>query len=81
MREVPVVSVNIHVDDVFDTHPIGIYGKTYEGMKKAVVKLIKDKELRDKMGKEAKQYAFAEHSTDNIKKIIRIMEGSNINKL
>jgi glycosyltransferase involved in cell wall biosynthesis len=74
MRGVPVVSVSIYADGIFDAHQVGICGETYEGMKKAVVKLITNKRLREKMGRMAKQYAFKEHSIDNINKIIHLME-------
>ena len=66
----PVVILSVNNDDNFDNQRIGIFGKSYEGLKAGVVKLVKDKELRDRMGNDAQKYAFAHHSVDNAKHII-----------
>ena len=70
MRKVPVVSLNVNTDDNFDNQKIGIFGKSYEGLKAGVEKLIKDKVLRERMGCDAQKYAFEHHTVGNAKHII-----------
>lgn len=74
MRQVPVVSISVNTDEVLDGVNTGIYGGTYEGMKAAVKNLINDNVFRNTMGQNAQAYAFENHSTVNVNKIIKLIE-------
>jgi glycosyltransferase involved in cell wall biosynthesis len=74
MRQVPVISVSVNTDGVLDGKTTGIYGGDYEGMKEAVVKLIKNSSLRNSIGQRAQAYAFEKHSTKNVQKLIELVE-------
>lgn len=73
MRKVPVVSLHVNPDRVFDKHSIGFFSGTYEKMLEGVVELIKNPALRDEMGERAQVYAFERHSEKNIANLIEIL--------
>jgi len=74
MRKVPVVSLNINTDGIFDNKQLGFYSETYEKMVEDVVSLIENADLRTKMGKCAQQYAYAQHSLKNAEKLISLLQ-------
>ena len=76
MRRVPVVTSGVDVDGILGKGDIGFRGNNFQEMKEFVLRLIQDSALRERMGKQAQDYAFREHSTSNIDKLVSIIEGS-----
>ena len=72
MREMPVVSLNVNPDRIFDKQPIGFHAKTAENLIKKVKILIHDQELRYSMGGNAKRYAFQNHSLKNVDMLLNL---------
>ena len=74
MRKVPVVSLHVNPDGVFERHKIGFFAGTYEKMLQRVVELIKNPALRDEMGERARAYAFEKHSEKNIAGLVQLLK-------
>lgn len=74
MRKVPVVSLQVNPDRIFDNEEIGFHSRTYETLKKDVRRLIRNPGLREEMGTKAQTYAFSMHSQKNAQKIIEIFD-------
>jgi glycosyltransferase involved in cell wall biosynthesis len=74
MRRVPVVSLHVNPDRVFDTHEIGFYCETYERLINNVRHLIENERLREKMGNEAQRYAFERHSMRNAQTLMQLFD-------
>ncbi len=74
MRQMPVVSLSVNPDGVFDNHPVGFHAKTAENLTKTVKMLIDDDEKRATMGKAAARYAQQHHSLQNIKTLLDLMK-------
>lgn len=75
MNYVPVVSLNSDPDDVIYENKLGFHSKTFEQMVKDVKILLKDKELRKEMGRNARHYVEREHNIDNlINKYINVLD-------
>jgi len=74
MREVPVISLHVNPDNLFNRFEIGYHSKTYEKMLAQVKDLIKDNEKRKQLGRNAKNYALKYHSLENIKMLIQLMD-------
>ncbi len=76
MRSVPVISLNVNPDNIFDRHKIGFYAGSYTKMLEKVNTLIEDKNLCELMGKKAKMYAFQNHSMNNISNVLSTLKAS-----
>lgn len=74
LREVPVVSLAIDPDDIIKDNRIGFHSRNFEQMVKDVDLLISDQNLREEMGKRAKEYAIKNFSLDNINRIIELIQ-------
>jgi glycosyltransferase involved in cell wall biosynthesis len=74
MRNVPVVSSNVDPDDILKRYKIGFHSVTFDQMVNDVETLVKNRPLREEMGERAQKYAFENHSTENIKKIISLID-------
>lgn len=74
MREVPVVSLNVNPDQVFDkqSHSIGFHTETYEKLVEKVKTLIHDQKMRTSMGQDAKEYALKTHSLNNVDTLLSL---------
>jgi glycosyltransferase involved in cell wall biosynthesis len=57
LRGVPVVSLSVNPDRIFDSRSIGVCAGNYERLKEGVVELIEKKSLREKMGEQGRKYA------------------------
>lgn len=75
MRRVPVVSLTINPDNVFESNEIGFCSNTFDGLKDNTLMLIENDELRRKMGGCAQEYAFRIHSDKNAANLLSILEG------
>ena len=66
MRETPVIALNFDPDNLIKKNKIGFHSGTFQQMVKDVRYLIKNDNIRNEMGKRARQYAIENH---NIKRI------------
>jgi glycosyltransferase involved in cell wall biosynthesis len=66
MRQVPVVSLNADPDNILVREGLGFNSITFERLSQDVKLLIENRELREKMGKRAQQYAHENHSVDKM---------------
>lgn len=73
LRKVPVVSLNVNPDGVFDDRQVGFYAGTYEKLLEQVLELIRNPALREQMGENAAAYARKMHSEDNALRLIEIL--------
>lgn len=74
MRRVPVVSLAVNPDGIFNSNNVGILSGTYEKMLEDVNTLIQDSELRSLIGHEAQEYAFEHHSEKGVEKLAQILD-------
>lgn len=74
MHKVPVVSVSVNTDGVFDTEEVGFCVGTYEYLRNAVKRLINDVDLRVTMGELSQSHAFKHYSMTNTDELISIMQ-------
>jgi len=76
MRQVPVVSLAVNPDGVFDNSDIGFYSNdSYDKLCEQVKLLIEDTNLRKEMGKNAQKFAFENYSADvHVPRLIEIFE-------
>lgn len=74
MRQVPVISLNVNPDNVFDEHRVGYCAGTYAQLKQNILDLIDQPDVRQRMGIAAQEYAFSTYSMNNIEKIAEILE-------
>jgi glycosyltransferase involved in cell wall biosynthesis len=65
MRAVPVVSLNVNPDAVFDRHPVGFHAGNEERLAQQVRRLIEDPAMRLEYGRRAREYALEHHSMKN----------------
>jgi glycosyltransferase involved in cell wall biosynthesis len=68
LREVPVVSLNSDPDRLLSVGGLGFCSGNFEKLCHDVLQLIKDRELREIVGRKARQYACEHHSIDKIGK-------------
>jgi glycosyltransferase involved in cell wall biosynthesis len=66
MRQVPVVSLNADPDNTLVREGLGFNSHTFERLSRDVKLLIENRELREKMGKKARQYAHENHSVEKM---------------
>ena len=73
LRKVPVLSLSVNPDGVFDQKEVGICSDTYEELRDNLIKLLRDEELRNTMGDKAQIYAKDEHSFENMGKLTSLI--------
>jgi len=66
MHYVPVVSLNADPDELLCENGLGVCSNRFEQMVEDVKILLKDEQLRQKMGKNSRQYVEREHDISNI---------------
>ena len=74
MRKVPVISLQVDPDNIIKDKGLGFCSGRFQQLVKDTKKLIEDSELRQKMGNNARAYAIANHSLNNIDKVLEIIE-------
>ncbi len=74
MREVPVISLHCDPDNLLSRHNIGYLAGSYDKMKELTLELITNASKRIHMGKNAKSYAFKQHSLKNTKSLMDIID-------
>ncbi len=76
LHEVPVLSLAVNPDGVFDSRSIGICAGSYEALKRCLVELVRDPERRDAMGAAARRHAEACHADPaNLARLAAIVTG------
>ncbi len=73
MRKVPVLSLNINTDGIFDSKKLGIYSGNIKDLSKNLIELTENTKLRNDMGEYAQDYAYQNHSTNNVNKITSLL--------
>lgn len=74
LREVPVLSLSVNPDGLFDRFELGVCaGGDYQALKSGLLALIGDAERRRRMGFVAKEYAERNHGEGNIRTLISLL--------
>jgi glycosyltransferase involved in cell wall biosynthesis len=74
IREVPVLSLLVNPDKVFDTQGLGVCADgSYEKLLSALIDLINDPEKIRRMGAAARNYALEYHGEKNISALISLL--------
>lgn len=73
MHQVPVVSLNVNPDGVFEKYRIGKFAGNIDNLCHEVQVLIDDDESREQMGVRAREYAINFHSTENASKLVGVI--------
>lgn len=73
LRKVPVLTLTVNPDGIFNDQSVGICSDTYDKLKDNLVKLINEESVRNKMGSNAYSYAVKTYSTNNLKRIEKII--------
>jgi len=77
MRKVVAVSLYVDPDDILVKEGIGFRSGTIMNMAEQLKKLIDNRNLREKMGKKAQNYAYNNYSVEkNVNKIVNLLEDS-----
>ncbi len=74
MRKVPVVSLNVNPDGVFDDKSLGFISAGYDQFNKQVRLLCENDEIRESMGNHAQMYALHHFSEENAKHVMAFLD-------
>jgi len=74
MRQVPVVSLHVNPDGVFNSEKIGFCTDTYEKLKSTLLMLIENPSLRVELGNASREYSFENHSILEAEKILSVIK-------
>jgi glycosyltransferase involved in cell wall biosynthesis len=74
MREVPVLSLHVNPDGVFDREEIGIHAGTEESLAQAVRALLTEPHTRAQYAQRARAYAMRQHSMRNIDDLVNLID-------
>lgn len=72
MQQVPVVSLNVNPDGVFEKYGIGRLAGNIDNLCNEVQALIDDDKFREQLGERAREYAINFHSMENAKKLVTL---------
>jgi len=75
MRSVPVVSLDVDIDGLLAGGTVGFLSGSYTGLRDDVERLLKEPDLRNRIGLQASEYAVANHSLGNFKELLRVIRG------
>lgn len=75
MQGVPVVSLNVNPDGIFERYGIGKLAGSIDNLCRDVQGLIDDDEIREQMGAHAREYAIDNHSMENAIKLAALIRG------
>lgn len=76
MRRVPVVSLTVNPDGIFNQNQVGMLAGTFVQLLQDVTLLIENDQLRSQMGANAKAYAMSHHSLKNIDALVELFDAS-----
>ena len=71
----PVVSLHSDPDEIIGKYKLGFHSKTFQQLTEDVRTLLKDKQLREEMGRNGRKYVEKEH--DITKVVPRYLEVFN----
>lgn len=74
MRGMPVLTVGVNSDRLFDAEDIGYCEDDFAGLKARVLQLAAAPELRAQLGEQSRRYALANHSMGNVDALIKLLE-------
>lgn len=75
LRQVPVLSLSVNPDSVFDSHEIGLSADgDYQRLRSELVALVNDPERIRRMGLAAKEYAESNHGECNVSTLISLLQ-------
>lgn len=75
MRRVPVVSLSVDPDHVIRKNNLGFCTENFPELVRVTEKLISKPALLTQMGADARQYAHAHYSLENMKKVVNVING------
>ncbi len=75
MRKVPVISLDVDLDGLLASKKIGFLSGSYDQLKKDVVCLLTDQELRREMGLNGCKYALENNSPKIFRQILEVLTG------
>lgn len=73
MREVPVVSLTVDPDNVLATQGLGFCSGKPMCLKRDVLALVDQSQLRSEMGQRARAYALEHHSVRNVRRLMSLL--------
>jgi glycosyltransferase involved in cell wall biosynthesis len=77
LRSVPVVSLSVNPDGVFDERTVGVCGGTYAALKKSLIELLDDDAKRERMGEQARRFAEQTYANRaNLERLAHVVTGS-----
>ncbi len=74
LRGVPVVSLHVNPDGIFDGETVGCHAGSDERMAAIVRHLVENPDVRDRMSRNARQHALRFHSMENAARLARIFD-------
>lgn len=74
MRRVPIVSLQVNPDNIFDDRKVGLISNDVTQLSKDVKLLVEDAGLREKMGSAAQGFAIDRHSLKNVESIVDLLK-------
>lgn len=74
MRAVPVISLNVDPDNIIKKNCLGYHSGSFGQLKTDLQRLLEDKDLRERMGSEAKEYSNKRFGLNNIELLLRVIE-------
>jgi glycosyltransferase involved in cell wall biosynthesis len=81
MREIPVVSLHVNPDGILQQHGVGFCAGDYPSLRQNVLQLIEQEDLRNEMGRRARDYALETFSMRNAEEIIEVIDQQAANRL
>jgi glycosyltransferase involved in cell wall biosynthesis len=76
LRGVPVVSLTVNPDGLFDSESVGIHAGTSQRLAEVVRRLVADRTLRDQMARNAQVHAREFHSMKNAEKLVQVIDSA-----
>jgi glycosyltransferase involved in cell wall biosynthesis len=76
MRGVPVISLNSNPDGLLKGSKMGLKSGCYEQLRNDVSLLIENERLRNKLGKEAREFALKKFTMKNAEAVVRVFRDS-----
>ena len=73
-RKVPVVSLLLNPDGIFEDKRVGFYSGSYQKFHDDVLELIRNPTLRQNIGNKAQAHALVKHSEKNIEKLLAVFD-------
>lgn len=74
MRRTPVVSLTVNPDGLLSSGQLGLHSGNEAQLANDVLRLLRDRNLRDRMGIAAQTYALANHSLDNVNQLVALID-------